>query len=551
MSATPVPLEVEAKLAVASERELRTIAALGQIGPWLLLRRGTARLHSVYYDTESLVLARHGIALRARRRQRRWELTLKWSGHVSGAVHARPELTEPLAKAPGPDGLTLPETFHQHVDAYLAGRALRPTLVTDIRRELLDVVAASETPSRLPAAELALDRVHLRAPEEADASASYCEVEIEQKAGERQDVAGLARLLQERFHLAPSPDTKFSHGMALLYGPQLAAYDPPAGDGTVRAAAQRLVRRYLARLRHHDPGTRLGRDPESLHDMRVALRRLRAVFRFLADAFPPQRREHLRTELRWLSDVLSPVRDCDVQLQALHRYESALSLDRRRALVPYREHIVRDREVHRAALLAALASKRYFTLLQRLEQFADDRRPPRDTASQAPAASVGRRSLKHAFKSLLRQGNAVAAAPRPEELHRTRIRAKRLRYLLESFRASSGKAGRRLLEDLVRLQDLLGAHNDAVVAAAALERWVHGPGKGAESATMLTLGGLLQEEHRRARKARAKFHRTWKRFASKRTLADWKAVHRRLSREALAVSARRSTSPARGAKKPR
>src|SRR5262245_3898879 len=107
MPAAPAPLEVEAKLAVSSERELRAIAGLGRIGVHPLRWRGTARLHSIYFDTAELVLARHGVALRARRDGRRWEITLKWPGEVRGAMHARPELTESLPRPPEKKGLDL------------------------------------------------------------------------------------------------------------------------------------------------------------------------------------------------------------------------------------------------------------------------------------------------------------------------------------------------------------------------------------------------------------------------------------------------------------
>src|SRR6185369_15684099 len=103
---------------------------------------------------------------------------------------------------------------------------------------------------------------------------------------------------------------------------------------------------------------------------------------------------------------------------------------------------------------------------------------------------------------------------------------------------SAGKPGRRLLRDLVRLQDLLGAHNDAMMAANFLDGYVNGPGAEAKPAMLMTLGGFLQEELRRARKARSKFHRTWLGFAGKSTIGDWRAVHRRLKKEAAVVAAR-------------
>jgi inorganic triphosphatase YgiF len=539
-TAAPPPVEVEAKLTAAGDHDLEAIAALGAIGPFELRRRGVDRLHSVYFDTENLVLARHGIALRARQRRRRWEITLKWLGEVSGVIHARPELTAPLAGPPGAGRLKLPAGFDDRIRAYVAGRPLLPVLVTDIRRQRVDVHRPEVAPGSPSLAELALDAVELRAPGEVEALSSYHEVEIELRDGRREDIDVLARLLQQQYQLTPSVETKFSHGINLLHGPLLAAFEPPVADGSVRQAAQRLMDRHLRRLRLHDWGTRVGEDPEAVHDMRVACRRLRAVLRFLAPAFPERRRDHLRNEVRWLSRILSPVRDCDVQLETLHRYEAALPADRRRALRPYRDHILRERDGHRRAMLGALDSKRYFSLLLGLEQFVDDRRRPRTETPLRPAAEVGHEGLERAFKRLRRQGKSVVATPKPEDLHRVRIRGKRLRYLLEFFRPSTGKPGRRFLRYLIRLQDLLGTHNDAIVASAFLEGWVNGPGADSKPATLLTLGGLLQEERRRGRKARTRFHRAWARFDAKSARADWKAVLRILRQEAEVIEERRA-----------
>jgi triphosphatase len=553
MPAVPAPLEVEAKLAVTSEHDLRAIAGAGQLGPYALRPRGVARLHSVYFDTADLVLARHAMALRARRHGRRWEVTLKWAGQVSGAVHSRPELTEPLSRPPGSAGLVLSPAFQQQISALVAGRRLQPVLVSDVRRELVDIHAAIPGTTDEVLVELALDKVDLHAPNDGSGEAreTYREIEVEQKGGARADVDQLARLLQKQFGLTPSTDTKFSHGINLLYGPELSEFDAPLADGSLRRAAQRLVGRHLAGLRQYDPGTRVGEDPEALHDMRVASRRLRALLRFLGGAFEPRRAERLRSELRWLNELLSPVRDCDVQMETLRRYEAALPAARRIALGPYHDYIRHRREQHRRAMLVGLGSKRYFTLLLKLEQFAHDRRPVRLKSAAAPAAEVGREAMKRAFRHLLREGGEAATTPTPEELHHVRIRAKRLRYLLEFFRESSGKPGRRLLRDLVRLQDLLGAHNDAMVAATFLDGYVNGPGADSKASTLMTLGGFLQDELRRGRKARARFHQTWKGFAAKRTIMDWKAVQRILKKEAALVAARqprRSTTTARRTK---
>ncbi len=217
MTARQPPLEIEAKLLVERESALRAIARLRQIDRFRLRARDVARLYSVYIDTEDLDLAHRGIALRLRRHARRWELTAKWAGRIRGVMHERPEVTIGLSTRPR-FPFRLQRGLYSKLDALVGDRALRPILITDIRRRRIDVLPVAGKRTRRPLAELALDRVRLRAPERDQAIDTYREVEIERLAGSRRDVARLALALRERFDLLPSTESKFSRGLALLYG---------------------------------------------------------------------------------------------------------------------------------------------------------------------------------------------------------------------------------------------------------------------------------------------------------------------------------------------
>ncbi len=220
-AATSIPEEIEAKLLVPSAAVLDAIAEIEQLGAHRLRARGTARLHSVYLDTRDMTLAQQGVALRLRRRGRRWEATVKWSGRVRGTVHQRPELTVPLPRAPHLP-CAVPAGLRPQLGALLGRRRLVPILVTRIERRLFDVLAHETDITQSEStviAELALDRVRLMAPERPRrALATYREVEIEARRGTPRDIRSLTALLQERFDLTPSRDSKFARGLALLYG---------------------------------------------------------------------------------------------------------------------------------------------------------------------------------------------------------------------------------------------------------------------------------------------------------------------------------------------
>jgi len=123
----PAPLEVEAKLEVRRENDLRANRPPRPARAYRLRLRDAVRLHSAYVDTANLTLARHGVALRLRRQGDKWEATAKWSGRVAGSVHERPELTVPLAHEPRLPFALPPGPLHVYLSALVAGRPLQPS----------------------------------------------------------------------------------------------------------------------------------------------------------------------------------------------------------------------------------------------------------------------------------------------------------------------------------------------------------------------------------------------------------------------------------------
>jgi len=529
MTGQDVPAEIEVKLEAASADALRHVAQLRVLERFRLKPRGVQQLHSTYFDTKDFALARAGIALRVRRNGRAWEATAKWSGRVAGSMHERPELTVALPGEPSTP-FTVPEgPLRSHLTAVLLGRRLVPVLVSEVRRQLRDLLPANAT-AREPLAEVALDTVQLRAPDGTAATTQYYEVEIERRAGKRRDLTQFAQLSQQRFGLIPSRASKFARGLVELYGdaaPLGGLRDIQASD-TVASAVRKIVGAQLARLRGADPGTRAG-DAEALHETRVAVRRLRAAPRSFADGFSSARRKHLVEELRWLGRELGAVRDLDVQLANLAWHRARLARGAGQHLEPFRAHLETERSVRRTALIADLDSRRYFRLLRSLEDFgasAVPRRPRGDAAE--PVAIVGRKAVKRTMRKLMDRGDAIGEVPEADELHALRIRAKRLRYLLEALKPISGTPGKKLIKQLIRLQDVLGRFNDAMVAATFVRAYLEGPAGNVEGAERHTLAALADRELRRAGAAQSDFARAWRRFTGKSTVRQFGALLKQL-----------------------
>jgi CHAD domain-containing protein len=293
------------------------------------------------------------------------------------------------------------------------------------------------------------------------------------------------------------------------------SYQPHLSD-----VAFGVVREQFALLRSHEAGTRAGDDPEELHDMRVATRRLRAALRCFQEVLPTSATT-LDQELGWLASGLAAVRDLDVQLLRLQDLATIVSEQEQASLASVRDVLNADRDHARASLIALLDSERYAALLKLafdlLGEVVVDRVDP-------PVADAAGEVLTRPFQSLRKAGNRLNRDSPPAEFHALRKRAKRLRYTLEFVANQDSPAARRFLRRLVVLQDLLGEHQDAEVAVAhlrALAERVTAPPN-----VLFAMGELAQRRSVEAVQLRARFERVYRPVVGK----QWRRLHRRLGR---------------------
>lgn len=240
----------------------------------------------------------------------------------------------------------------------------------------------------------------------------------------------------------------------------------------------------------HEAGARTGRDPEDVHQMRVAVRRLRAILRASRPLFDPRWVDGLRRELKWLGTVLGGVRDLDVLHAYLRSQLEALPAPERRAGQA-------DRVRARAALRAALASPRYARLLTRLHA-APVHPPTRPSSVPLPGIAASE------FEKLRK---AVARLPRPpsaEELHAVRIKVKRARYAAELVQPIIGRRAGRFIAKAKKLQDILGEHQDAVVAEEYLRKVTE-----RTPAAQARAQPLIKQQRKRRKEALAAFSEKW------------------------------------------
>jgi CHAD domain-containing protein len=291
-------------------------------------------------------------------------------------------------------------------------------------------------------------------------------------------------------------------------------------DDLLPLATRKIVGQQLLRLRANVKGALEGLDPEYLHDLRVAIRRLRSALRLLAEVLGPKRCNVLRAELGWIGQILGAVRDLDVFIRNLQAQARRLAEAGGIATL-LAEELERQREPARRTLCAALASRRFAHLMSRLEAVAASPAPHRPRGRHnVPVVEVAPILIRRAQKRVLKLGRTIGLDSPAADLHRLRILFKRLRYTCEFFREAfvEPAAGKDLLADyvqaMVRFQDCLGEHQDAVVAMARIQELATDMVRRGALAPdrLMDLGGLVQVQREIARKRRGRLRKLWARF---------------------------------------
>ncbi len=446
--------------------------------PVLTVQPG-ARLSLVdhYMDTEDRRLGRAGLVLRIRQRGSDAEVTMKDVRPASSSgLRRRLELTEPLPEG-GVAALGDQGPVGSRIAAVAGTRAVAPVLEVRTRRTPFSLVAGGDE-----VAEVALDETVLVAGD-GQRPARLRRVEVEVSPGWVDRLEPVVEDLRAAAGLRPASLSKFESGMLAagvrLPGPVELGPTDFSPTATVGEVVYAIVRRNIHAMLVHEPGTRLGEDPEELHDMRVATRRLRAALALFADALPP-RASLLRHELGWAARALGAVRDLDVQLQNLGDLDawSAGWPEGPMAVATVRTLLQRSRDRARQDLLGVLDSPRWEALTEALVALAQ-RGPRRQLAPGSLPAVVALPALvRRRRRQAVRAARIARRTGEAADFHRLRIRCKWLRYAAECTVELYGSDTVRFVKELARLQDHLGRAQDAEVAAARFAALVGGDGRG-------------------------------------------------------------------------
>ncbi len=436
--------ETERKYDVPDGFELPWLT--GVSGVTALAEAHTHELDATYFDTDDLLLARHRRTLR----RRTGGSDAGWHLKTPGGGSSRTEHRLPLDADQGNEA-EVPEALRAEVRAIVRDRPLRP--VTRLRTHRVETPLRDEAGRTL--ALLAQDEV---TAETDGVQQRWTELEVELVDGD----AKLLKAVEKRLRKAGATPAAGPSKLARALGDRLGdRADGPATDAGKLAPVIDYVRTQRDTIVAHDPAVRHG-DAEAIHKMRVATRRLRSTLKTFRDLWGAERVQPLRAELKWLGERLGGVRDPQVQTGRLSAAVPNDDTDLAGIDARLRSHLGEQLEQGRTELGAALDDDRYLRLLDALDALVD-------TAPQPVGARRIRSRARKALEAADRLLDEADGSPdRDHHLHEARKAYKRARYAVEVFVPSVGEPAKQLVTSLTELQDVLGVHQDSVVARELL-----------------------------------------------------------------------------------
>jgi CHAD domain-containing protein len=432
-------------------------------------------LISTYYDTPQYDLACGGITLRHRveRGKQAWQLKLP--------------LMKDRQEVEIADAQAIPPTlFRDLLILHLGQHELIPVTTLRVWRAGVRVRI-----DHAPVADVMLD--HVSVMKDGEVLQRFRELEIEQVNGKDRTLPDLEQQLRRAGAEDHDGRPKLFRALSLA----VPGSEQPPSDAPALTHVRWALARHARWLLAHDPGVRLGREPESLHQMRVATRQLRAVLRAARPLLMPEWADSLRGELRWLGELLGPARDLDVQLAYFRKESTKLEARDRRPLIPFIAHLEAQRNNVQEILLNQMKSAKYLGLIRKVREAPHDPTAIESTATLHDLA-------KQEFKKLQKEIRQAGHKPDNANIHRIRIKTKRARYAAELAESTVGKSATRFINKARVVQDILGLHQDAVKAQAYIQAFLK---QSTSMRAAFVAGRMAERLHLRREKTKEKMKR--------------------------------------------
>lgn len=558
-------METEAKFTIPTKVTFKKLREVERLDQYTRRDAHVKNVQDRYVDTADhrFYGQRYYVRLREPKGEGALLLTVKrLGGDVAGAIHSREEYQTEVA---GLDIATWPESETRSIAEEIADGSTLTDLVTVEQTRLVSHLYDGDR----QVAEYSLDEVTIKTPH-GPVKAYELEVEL-LLDGTIEDLHVLTGIFADKYKLSPQPLSKFERAMALSASESEAEQkrSDPGGSNTVEAqatedtkgvkdkpskkgteevkdkpskkanigmlttdsvevAGRKLLGAYFSSMLANEEGARSGKDPEAIHDMRVATRRMRATLRALGDHLTGPDVAEVRRGVRAVTRALGEVRDLDVLIGHAKDFQAELPLEQRGDMDGLLSDWADKGKRARKELLLLFNSRKYARFRKRMKRYIDDADA---TAPPNQAEDVQPFQVRHVAGSVLwgryeevRAFETVMDAPTIEQLHALRIKGKYLRYTLECFRETLPSDATDLIGDVVKMQDQLGELHDADVAAGLIRSHVarlqkKGKKSGDKVAQVpVGLAAYLAEREAAARQIHTSFFSTWSDLSS----AKWR-----------------------------
>jgi triphosphatase len=481
-----ISTEVELKLAVSAADLPELTRALVEMAP--ASASSQSRLISTYYDTPNLALKRRGLSLRVREQGGQFIQTVKTEDLGDGDPLTRGEWEDEVAESrPDPEAAQSGE----HLPDGIAGD-LQPLFATDVMRTTFAIDPAPAT--RI---EAAIDQGEIRAAAGGETE-PISEIELELKSG---DAAALYNVALQLLDVAPiriEPRSKSERGYRLgdeaEAVPPIAHAEPVVLNSmmSVETALQEIGRACLAHLLHNEAAA-LAMQPEGVHQMRVAVRRIRSAMSAFKELLPAADRRRISDELRWLADILGRARNLDVFAIELLPPARTARVDQR-GIDDLAAALNQERSTAYQRVERAILSERYASGMLRLSHWFEargwrDGAAKRPVLLTSPIRELASHLLDRRWRQVRKRSKRFGRLAAPQR-HKLRIATKKLRYTSELLGSLFNQGDlQEFMKPLKRLQDDIGYANDVRVAQHLL------PVLCARDGTVVRAGARLLEWH--------------------------------------------------------
>ena len=537
MNKPPKVVEVELKLLLPDRVAETPIVNLLRQNKYNVQKIDPLSNIDTYMDTSDWALMKNKLSLRYRLSNNTAMYTLKSLGPIENGIANRMENEITLKNpVPNPTEITIKPLKNQVKSLIYPRKLLEQIVISTIRRRYL-VDSPDGTKFEIDFDKSKFSASALEKPRRAY---QYHQLEVEVIDGTASALKDLAKLLSDNFGYLPATSTKLQSAMTCLKVKPLVKKVPKKFivnlDDRLDTALKKILSIEFHWFQQQLPGAISDRDPEFVHQARVATRRMRSALILFHNSLPEPTAVYFEERLKWLGGLFGEVRDLDVFIINLTNCKDKLESFPKAEKKALEGVVIKRRRIPLKALKEALKSRCYQNFERRLKQFLE---APCVDCPELPLGmnkirEVAPSSITTKFESVIEQGHKVSTKSELPVFHCLRIQAKRLRYALEFMAPAYGDSLNDVILQTVRLQDNLGELQDTVFNQKLIKRILKDcKGKLLDDQLVFILGEIYQLQGEIARERQKAFNDLWVPLSSEQTIISLNKIFKEqlISRE--------------------